>query len=182
MRWSNAAISIRKAGSDRRERRRRANQLDGRPHRPVRGGGLAAFHRRLVTASGTRRISPCSRRPGFKGSPWENRQTSRALADHLYRQKSKRRMMLVEGESDLPHSTSGWRRDDVPGSEVPAKFRGCMVRFPGESHELSRSGRAVASRRTTHHIVNWFDMYLQGKPNTMYDLGTQQSVKAAAKK
>jgi hypothetical protein len=56
-----------------------------------------------------------------------------------------------------------------------------MVRFPGESHELSRSGQPWHRVERLDHIVNWFDIYLQGKPNAWYDVETQQSVKAAAK-
>jgi len=44
-----------------------------------------------------------------------------------------------------------------------------MVRFPGESHELSRSGKPVHRVERLQHIVNWFDKYLQGKPITLYD-------------
>src|SRR5207237_318656 len=44
-----------------------------------------------------------------------------------------------------------------------------MVRFPGESHELSRSGKPVHRVERLQHIVSWFDKYLQGKPITAYD-------------
>jgi len=44
-----------------------------------------------------------------------------------------------------------------------------MVRFPGESHELSRSGKPVHRVERLQHILRWFDKYLQGKPITAYD-------------
>ncbi len=44
-----------------------------------------------------------------------------------------------------------------------------MVRFPGESHELSRSGKPMHRVERLQHILNWFDKYLQGRPITRYD-------------
>ena len=41
-----------------------------------------------------------------------------------------------------------------------------MVRFPGESHELSRSGQPWHRVERLQHIVDWFDIYLQGKEQT----------------
>jgi dipeptidyl aminopeptidase/acylaminoacyl peptidase len=38
-----------------------------------------------------------------------------------------------------------------------------MVRFPGETHELSRSGKPVHRVERLHHIVAWFDKYLEGQ-------------------
>jgi dipeptidyl aminopeptidase/acylaminoacyl peptidase len=35
-----------------------------------------------------------------------------------------------------------------------------MVRFPGESHELSRSGKPSHRIERLQHIVNWFDLYV----------------------
>jgi dipeptidyl aminopeptidase/acylaminoacyl peptidase len=45
-----------------------------------------------------------------------------------------------------------------------------MVRFPGESHELSRSGKPWHRIERLHHIVGWFDVYLRGKKTDEYDL------------
>ena len=44
-----------------------------------------------------------------------------------------------------------------------------MVRFPGESHELSRSGKPLHRVERLHHIVGWFDKYLQGQEVHTYD-------------
>jgi dipeptidyl aminopeptidase/acylaminoacyl peptidase len=38
-----------------------------------------------------------------------------------------------------------------------------MVRFPGETHELSRSGKPRHRVERLRHIVNWFDKYLMGR-------------------
>ena len=77
--------------------------------------------------------------------------------------------MLIEGESDF-------RTPPAAGGE--AMFRALkaqkkptvMIRFPGESHELSRSGKPWHRVERLQHIVNWFDKYLMGKPMPQYDL------------
>jgi len=44
-----------------------------------------------------------------------------------------------------------------------------MVRFPGESHELSRSGKPMHRVERLQHILAWFDKYLLAKPTMAYD-------------
>jgi dipeptidyl aminopeptidase/acylaminoacyl peptidase len=44
-----------------------------------------------------------------------------------------------------------------------------MVRFPGESHELSRSGQPWHRVERLQHIVGWFDKYLMGMKKPEYD-------------
>ena len=77
-------------------------------------------------------------------------------------------LMLIEGDADL-------RTPPAAGGE--AMFRALkalrkpvvMVRFPGESHELSRSGKPWHRVERLQHLVNWFDKYLMGKPMPQYD-------------
>jgi len=38
-----------------------------------------------------------------------------------------------------------------------------MVRFPEETHELSRSGKPRHRVERLRHIVNWFEKYLKDK-------------------
>ena len=45
-----------------------------------------------------------------------------------------------------------------------------MVRFPGESHELSRSGSPKHRVERLQHIVGWMDKYLQGKEAPGYSV------------
>jgi len=44
-----------------------------------------------------------------------------------------------------------------------------MVRFPGENHELSRSGKPWHRVERLQHIVGWFDKWLMGKSVGTYD-------------
>ncbi len=72
------------------------------------------------------------------------------------------------------HSEEDWR---TPIHEGEVMFRALkrqrkttvMVRFPGESHELSRSGKPSRRAQNQHHIRSWFDKFLLGKQVTEYD-------------
>jgi hypothetical protein len=58
-----------------------------------------------------------------------------------------------------------------------------MVRFPGESHELSRSGQPWHRVERLENIVGWFDMYLMGIPNPAYQMPPEEtSVKPETQK
>ena len=73
------------------------------------------------------------------------------------------------------HSEEDWR---TPIHEGEVMFRALqqqkkpvvMIRFPGESHELSRSGAPSRRVQNQHHIRSWFDKYLMGLPVTEYDV------------
>jgi dipeptidyl aminopeptidase/acylaminoacyl peptidase len=77
--------------------------------------------------------------------------------------------MLIEGEADMR---------TPPGDGGEAMFRALkylkkpvvMVRFPGETHELSRSGKPSHRVERLRHIVGWFDKYLQGMAVEGYDV------------
>jgi dipeptidyl aminopeptidase/acylaminoacyl peptidase len=45
-----------------------------------------------------------------------------------------------------------------------------MVRFPGESHELSRSGKPTHRVERLEHVVAWFDKWVQGENIHTYDV------------
>jgi dipeptidyl aminopeptidase/acylaminoacyl peptidase len=44
-----------------------------------------------------------------------------------------------------------------------------MVRFPRETHELSRSGEPWHRIERLQHIVGWMDKWLQGKNTSTYE-------------
>ena len=104
----------------------------------------------------------------FKGAPFQDPIDFAARSPITYVDKVTTPLMLIEGESDL-------RTPPAAGGE--AMFRALkalkkpavMVRFPGESHELSRSGKPWHRVERLQHIVNWFDKYLMGKPMPQYD-------------
>jgi dipeptidyl aminopeptidase/acylaminoacyl peptidase len=105
----------------------------------------------------------------FRKTPWQDPAEFQALSSLPQVEKIHTPLMLVEGESDL-------RTPSTAGGE--ALFRALkylkrpavMVRFPGESHELSRSGNPWHRIERLQHIVGWFDKWLMGKDAGTYDL------------
>jgi dipeptidyl aminopeptidase/acylaminoacyl peptidase len=105
----------------------------------------------------------------FRGAPWENPQDFARLSPITYVNKVTTPLMLIEGEED-------YRTPPAAGGEQ--MFRALkylhkptvMVRFPGESHELSRSGQPWHRIERLRHIVAWMDKYLQGKKIDTYDV------------
>jgi dipeptidyl aminopeptidase/acylaminoacyl peptidase len=49
-----------------------------------------------------------------------------------------------------------------------------MVRFPDESHELSRSGKPWHRVERLQHIVGWFDKWILGQGGERYDVGLRK--------
>ena len=45
-----------------------------------------------------------------------------------------------------------------------------MVKFPNESHELSRSGGPWHRVERLQHLVGWFDRWLMGAAKPEYDV------------
>jgi dipeptidyl aminopeptidase/acylaminoacyl peptidase len=109
----------------------------------------------------------------FRKPPFQDPKeyAERSPITHIERVKTP--LMLIEGEAD-------YRSPPASGGET--MFRALkylkkpvvMVRFPGESHELSRSGKPWHRVERLEHIVNWFDKYLQGKPMPQYDLRAEE--------
>jgi len=105
----------------------------------------------------------------FRGAPFEEAQDFAARSPITYIKNVKTPLMLIEGEAD-------YRTPPTAGGEE--MFRALkylrrpvvMVRFPGESHELSRSGHPWHRVERLQHIVRWFDKYLKGEKIDLYDV------------
>src|SRR5262249_56910990 len=72
------------------------------------------------------------------------------------------------------HSEEDWRTPIAQGETMFRALKqqrktAVMVRFPGESHELSRSGTPSRRVQRLQHLHKWFDKYLMGKPIHDYD-------------
>ena len=106
----------------------------------------------------------------FRKAPWEDPEDYRARSPITYIERVKTPLMLIEGEAD-------YRTPPMAGGEMmfrALKYRHIptvMVRFPDESHELSRSGKPWHRIERLEHIVGWFDKWLMGKPMPQYDAG-----------
>lgn len=105
----------------------------------------------------------------FKAAPWEDPEDFVKRSPITYVKNVTTPMMFIEGEAD-------WRTPPNEGGEQmfrALKYRKIptvMVRFPNESHELSRSGAPWHRVERLQHILNWFDIYLQDKPLKIYDV------------
>jgi dipeptidyl aminopeptidase/acylaminoacyl peptidase len=105
----------------------------------------------------------------FSAAPWENPKQFTELSPITYVANVTTPLMLIEGESDM-------RTPPAMGGEQ--MFRALkylhkptvMVRFPDETHELSRSGKPWHRVERLRHIVGWFDKYLQHQATTVYDI------------
>ncbi len=105
----------------------------------------------------------------FKAAPWQDPAdfVERSAISHVSRVTTP--LMLVEGEADYR---------TPPGAGGEMMFRALkylrkpvvMVRFPNESHELSRSGQPWHRVERLQHIVGWFDKWLNGQDDGRYDV------------
>jgi dipeptidyl aminopeptidase/acylaminoacyl peptidase len=106
----------------------------------------------------------------FKAPPFEDPEDYRRRSPITYVNKIQTPLMLILGEAD-------WRTPTGPGGEAmfrALKYRKIptvMVRFPNESHELSRSGQPWHRVERLQHIVGWFDKWLLGMSKPEYDIG-----------
>ncbi len=105
----------------------------------------------------------------FKGAPFEQTEEFKQHSPITYVTNIKTPMMFILGEAD-------YRTPPTAGGEDffrALKYRHIdtvMVRFPGESHELSRSGQPWHRVERLENIINWFDKYLMGTAEPQYDV------------
>jgi dipeptidyl aminopeptidase/acylaminoacyl peptidase len=110
----------------------------------------------------------------FKAPPFEDSQEYRTRSPINYIKNVTTPMMFVLGEAD-------YRTPPGAGGEQmfrALKFRKIptvMVRFPDESHELSRSGQPWHRVERLQHIVGWFDHWLMGAPKPEYEVAPQKN-------
>ena len=115
----------------------------------------------------------------FKAPPFDDFQDYVNRSPITYIKNVDTPMMFILGDVDYR---------TPPGAGGEEMFRALkylhkpavMVRFPGESHELSRSGQPWHRIERLENIVGWFDMYLMGKPNSDYEMpSAKASVQSA---
>jgi dipeptidyl aminopeptidase/acylaminoacyl peptidase len=108
----------------------------------------------------------------FRAAPFEDPEDFKARSPITYINEVKTPMMFILGEAD-------WRTPTYAGGEEMfralkyKKIPTVMVRFPGETHELSRSGQPWHRIERLDHIVGWFDHWLMGVPKPEYEVAGQ---------
>ena len=105
----------------------------------------------------------------FRGAPFDEEADFKERSPITYVKQMNTPLMLIEGGEDYrtPPSAGG---EQLFRALKYLKKPVVMVQFPGESHELSRSGKPKHRTERLDHIVGWFDIYLQNKPNKMYEV------------
>ncbi|HEV8185175.1 MAG TPA: S9 family peptidase, partial [Chthoniobacterales bacterium] len=117
----------------------------------------------------------------FKGPPFEQQEDFRARSPITYINNVKTPLMLILGETDT-------RTPPAAGGEQmfrALKFRKIptvMVKFPNETHELSRSGQPWHRVERLQHIVGWFDHWLLGVAKPEYEIAPDAEVSASPRR
>ncbi len=110
----------------------------------------------------------------FKAPPFDDFQDYVNRSPITYIKQVDTPMMFILGDVD-------WRTPPESGGEQ--MFRALkylhkptvMVRFPGESHELSRSGQPWHRVERLDHIVGWFDKWLMGASKPEYNMPAEET-------
>ena len=106
----------------------------------------------------------------FKAAPFEDPEDYKARSPLTYINNVKTPLMLILGEADY-RTPPGAGGEEMFRALKYKKIPTVMVRFPNESHELSRSGQPWHRIERLQHIVGWFDKWLMGVPKPEYDIG-----------
>jgi dipeptidyl aminopeptidase/acylaminoacyl peptidase len=113
----------------------------------------------------------------FKAPPFEAEEDFKARSPITYIKSVKTPLMLILGESDF-RTPPGAGGEQMFRALKFLKIPTVMVRFPNESHELSRSGQPWHRIERLEHIVGWFDHWLLGVSKPEYDVAPQSEVSA----
>ena len=117
----------------------------------------------------------------FKTPPFNDEEGNyKARSPITYINKVKTPLMLVLGEEDTrtPPSAGG---EQMFRALKFRKIPTVMVKFPNETHELSRSGQPWHRIERLQHIVGWFDHWLKGVAKPEYEIAPKDEVWAKKK-
>lgn len=105
----------------------------------------------------------------FEGPPWQEGKDFAKRSPITHVDKIVTPLMLVDGDED--HRTPPMAGGETMFRALKMrKVPVVMVRFPGEGHELSRSGAPWRRVDRLRHIVGWFDHWLLGKKKSEYQV------------
>lgn len=106
----------------------------------------------------------------FRGAPFEDPEDFKARSPITFVKNITTPLMLILGETDY-RTPTGAGGEQMFRALKYRKIPTVMVRFPNESHELSRSGQPWHRIERLQHIVGWFDHWLLGVPKPEYEVG-----------
>ena len=105
----------------------------------------------------------------FEGAPFDKAEEFKKYSPITYIKNVQTPMLFILGDADYRTPPTGGGEDFFRALKY-RKIDTVMVRFPGESHELSRSGQPWHRVERLENIMNWFDKYLKGMPEPQYDI------------
>ena len=111
----------------------------------------------------------------FKGPPFDQEEDFKARSPITYIKSVKTPMMFILGENDT-RTPPGAGGEEMFRALKFRKIPTVMVRFPNESHELSRSGQPWHRIERLENIVGWFDHWLMGVPKPEYEVAPHEDV------
>jgi dipeptidyl aminopeptidase/acylaminoacyl peptidase len=115
----------------------------------------------------------------FKAAPFDDPDDFKARSPITYIKNVKTPMMFILGETDT-RTPSGAGGEEMFRALKFRKVPAVMVKFPGESHELSRSGQPWHRVERLEHIMGWFDKWLMGMSKPEYEIAPEVTVKSKA--
>ncbi|PYS80208.1 MAG: hypothetical protein DMF70_11570, partial [Acidobacteria bacterium] len=105
----------------------------------------------------------------FKAPPFDDPEDYKARSPITYIKNVTTPLMLILGETDY-RTPTGAGGEEMFRALKYRKIPTVMVRFPNETHELSRSGQPWHRIERLQHIVGWFDHWLMGVPKPEYEV------------
>ncbi|MCW4050729.1 MAG: S9 family peptidase, partial [Candidatus Bathyarchaeota archaeon] len=96
---------------------------------------------------------------GNMGYPWKDEEKLLAQSPLRYAKNIKTPTLFIHSENDLRCTIQQAEEFFVALMELGVDTE--FVRFPDESHELSRSGKPKHREERFQHILRWFDAYLK---------------------
>ncbi len=112
----------------------------------------------LVSLYGTDDIAVVSLDVEFGGPPWAARERYLALSPITYVEQITAPLLILHSEEDYRCPIEQPEQLFVALKRLGREV--VFVRFPGESHNLSRSGKPVHRIERLRRIVDWFDTHL----------------------
>lgn len=104
----------------------------------------------------------------FRKAPWEDPEDFHARSPITHVANVTTPLMLILGDADY-RTPPGEGGEQMFRALKYRKIPTVMVRFPRETHELSRSGEPMHRVERLQHIVGWMDKWLQGRSSVTYE-------------
>jgi dipeptidyl aminopeptidase/acylaminoacyl peptidase len=109
----------------------------------------------------------------FKAPPFDDPEDFKARSPITYINNVKTPMMFILGENDS-RTPPGAGGEQMFRALKFRKIPTVMVKFPNETHELSRAGQPWHRIERLQHLVGWFDRWLMGASKPEYDVAPSE--------